>query len=70
MYLREMGSVPLLAREGEIELAKRIERGQKAVRKALSRSPLVIGEIWRVGPIAPRSDNGSRYSDHARAAVG
>ena len=45
MYLREMGSVPLLTRDGEIELAKRIERGQAAVRKALSRSPLVIREI-------------------------
>jgi RNA polymerase primary sigma factor len=45
MYLREMGTVPLLTREGEIELARRIERGQAAVSKALSRSPLVIREI-------------------------
>src|SRR6202521_3070510 len=45
MYLREMGTVPLLTREGEVEIAKRIERGQLRVLKALSRSPIVINEL-------------------------
>ena len=48
MYLREMGTVPLLTREGEIELARRVERGQKAVKRALSRSPLIVQEIQRI----------------------
>ncbi len=46
MYLREMGTVPLLTREGEVEIAKRIERGQLQVLKALSRSPVVIQEMF------------------------
>ncbi len=45
MYLREMGTVPLLTREGEVEIARRIERGQNTVRKSLSRAPLVVQEI-------------------------
>jgi RNA polymerase primary sigma factor len=49
MYLREMGTVPLLTREGEVEIAKRIERGQLRVLKALSRSPIVIGELLAMG---------------------
>jgi RNA polymerase primary sigma factor len=46
MYLREMGTVPLLTREGEVEIAKRIERGQLKVFKALSRAPIVILEMF------------------------
>jgi len=46
MYLREMGTVPLLTREGEVEIAKRIERGQLNVLKALSRSAIVVQELY------------------------
>jgi RNA polymerase primary sigma factor len=49
MYLREMGTVPLLTREGEVEIAKRIERGQLRVMKAISRSSIVIREIVGLG---------------------
>jgi RNA polymerase primary sigma factor len=49
MYLREMGTVPLLTREGEVAIAKRIEKGKKTVLKALSRSPVVVAEILRYG---------------------
>ena len=49
MYLREMGTVPLLTREGEVTIAKRIERGQLAVLKVISRSPLVWKELLGIG---------------------
>ncbi|HUA57198.1 MAG TPA: RNA polymerase sigma factor RpoD [Verrucomicrobiae bacterium] len=45
MYLREMGTVPLLTREGEVEIARRIERGQNTVLKSLTRTPMVIQEV-------------------------
>ena len=49
IYLRAMGLVPLLTREGEVDIAKRIERGKLSVLKALSRSPLVIRQILVIG---------------------
>jgi RNA polymerase primary sigma factor len=49
MYLREMGTVPLLTRDGEVEIAKRIERGQLTVLKVLSRSPVIVREIISMG---------------------
>jgi len=49
VYLREMGASPLLSREGEVDLAKRIERGQLCTLKALSRSPIVIREVLAMG---------------------
>jgi RNA polymerase primary sigma factor len=49
MYLREMGTVPLLTREGEVAIAKRIERGQLLVFKTISRAPLVLKEILGIG---------------------
>ena len=49
MYLREMGTVPLLTREGEVEIAKRIERGKLAVLKVVSRTPRIAKIIIELG---------------------
>ncbi|HEY1937060.1 MAG TPA: RNA polymerase sigma factor RpoD [Candidatus Angelobacter sp.] len=49
LYLREMGTVPLLTRQGEIEIAKRFERGHLRVLKAISRCPIVIREVKTIG---------------------
>ncbi len=60
LYLREMGSVPLLNREGEIGIARRIERGQTRARRILARCPLIIqatislGEDVRAGALDVR----------------
>jgi RNA polymerase primary sigma factor len=49
LYLREMGVVPLLTREGEVVIAKRIERGQIKTRKAIARSPIAVEELLKIG---------------------
>jgi RNA polymerase primary sigma factor len=49
MYLREMGTVPLLTREGEVEIARRIERGKLAVIKSISRTPLISKKVITLG---------------------
>jgi RNA polymerase primary sigma factor len=49
LYLREMGVVPLLTREGEVAIAKRIERGQIKTRKAIARSPIAVEELLKIG---------------------
>src|SRR6187397_3377563 len=60
MYLREMGTVPLLTREGEVAIAKRIERGKKAVLRVIARTPMAAQEVsglaerLRAGEIAVR----------------
>src|SRR6186997_1372429 len=57
MYLREMGTVPLLTREGEVEIARRIERGKLAVIKSISRTPLIAKRIIQLGD---QLDSGER----------
>jgi RNA polymerase primary sigma factor len=49
LYLREMGVVPLLTREGEVTIAKRIERGQLKTQKGIARSPIAVTELLKIG---------------------
>ena len=65
MYLREMGTVPLLTREGEVDIAKRIERGQLRVLKPLTRSPIVIKELIAVGDDLKRGRARSKRSSYS-----
>jgi RNA polymerase primary sigma factor len=73
MYLREMGTVPLLTREGEVSIARRIERGERRVMNALARSDYVVrevqalGELIRAGHASPNwfSDGDDNGDDRA-----
>ncbi|HEV2763370.1 MAG TPA: RNA polymerase sigma factor RpoD, partial [Pyrinomonadaceae bacterium] len=49
LYLRQMGRVPLLTREQEVTLAKRIEAGQIKANRAITRSPIAIAELLQIG---------------------
>ena len=60
MYLREMGTVPLLTREGEVEIAKRIERGKLSILKAISRTPTIAKAIVRMGEQLKSGDRAIR----------
>jgi len=54
MYLREMGTVPLLDREGEVEIAQRIEQGEWMIYEALCENPVVLRELLRLNEMAAR----------------
>ena len=56
MYLREMGTVPLLDREGEVEIAQRIEQGEWLVYEALCENPVVLKELLRLNELASKDD--------------
>jgi RNA polymerase primary sigma factor len=54
MYLREMGTVPLLDREGEVEIAQRIEQGEWTIYEALCENPVVLRELLRLNEMAAK----------------
>ena len=54
MYLREMGTVKLLDRQGEVEIAKRIEKGERKVYKALSQNRIILEEILKINENAKK----------------
>jgi RNA polymerase primary sigma factor len=60
LYLREMGVVPLLTREGEVAIAKRIERGKIKMQKAISRSPVAISQLLQLGKELQEGELGIR----------
>ena len=73
LYLREMGIVPLLTREGEVTIAKRIERGQIKTQKAISRSPIAVERLIKIGEDLAKGKASIRetvaFSEHADISV-
>jgi RNA polymerase primary sigma factor len=57
MYLREMGTVPLLDREGEVEIAQRIEQGEWMIYEALCENPVVLRELLRLNELAEKDES-------------
>jgi RNA polymerase primary sigma factor len=57
MYLREMGTVPLLDREGEVEIAQRIEQGEWMIYEALCENPVVLRELLRLNELAQKDES-------------
>jgi RNA polymerase primary sigma factor len=70
MYLREMGTVKLLDREGEVEIARRIERGEARIYQALSTNRIDLEEILRIVEAAKKDKNVARgFLEFAAAAL-
>ena len=65
MYLREMGSIPLLTREGEVEIAKRIEEAQNQIIMAVIRNPMATKEVFH---LRDRLKNGTLGLDELEGA--
>lgn len=74
LYLREMGIVPLLTRQGEVTIAQRIERGQMKAEKAIARSPIAVEELIKIGEDLETGDASIRemviFSEQAEVAEG
>ena len=70
VYLREMGSVPLLTREGEVTLARKMERGKLRMQKAISRSPLIQAMVFEFAELVRKgSEDLDSYVDLGPADI-
>jgi RNA polymerase primary sigma factor len=70
VYLREMGSVPLLTREGEVTLARKMERGKLRMQKAISRSPLIQAMVCDFAELIRKgAEDLDSYIDFAPADI-